>query len=158
MKISSSGGLIDCFLKDSQRYTGRNFIRSYLIDPRYRACVVLRLMQASHRSRFVPKIISIFLKNRLLLKYGIDTRPDVTIGPGIRFVHLGGIVIHGGAIIGENFTCLNNVTVGQRRRSDLGVPVIGNNVFVGAYSLLLGDITISSGTSIDAMQLIDNDV
>lgn len=144
-------------MRDSERYTGRNFIRSYFLDVRFRAVFCLRLMQVFYKTPFLGRTISLLLKNRLIIKYGVDTRPDVKIGPGLRFVHLGGIVIHGDSAIGENFTCLNNVTIGQRSRKNYKVPSIGDDVFIGAYTMVLGGVKIGDGVSIDAMTLVEKD-
>jgi len=115
-------------------------------------------MQYTAHCNYIPKFVSAILKAKLIVKYGIDTRPDVIIGKGLRFVHLGGIVIHGSSVIGSNFTCLNNVTIGQRTRRNLGVPIIGDNVFIGAYSMILGAVKIGDCVAVDAKQLIENDI
>lgn len=60
---------------------------------------------------------------------------------------LNGIVIASGAIIGENCYLSHQVTIG---RSNGGVPVIGNNVYIGPGAKIFGDIHIGNNVRIGA--------
>lgn len=79
------------------------------------------------------------------------------IGPGLRIHHFGNIFIHSGAVIGANCTLRQGVTIGNRE--DGGpVPVIEDNVEVGAYAQILGGIRIGQGAKIGAMSVVLKDV
>lgn len=79
------------------------------------------------------------------------------IGPGLRIWHFGGIFIHANAVIGEKCTLRQGVTIGNRGDNQL-VPVIGNNVDIGAYAQILGDIHIGDNCKIGAMAVVLNNV
>lgn len=66
---------------------------------------------------------------------------------------LHGIHISDGAIIGENITIMQNVTIGSNTLKDTknnGAPQIGDNVFIGANSTIIGGITIGNNCRIGA--------
>ena len=56
--------------------------------------------------------------------------------------------------IGDNFTCLHGVTIGNYR----GLPTIGNNVSVFAGACITGDIRIGNNVKIGAGCVISTDV
>ena len=77
------------------------------------------------------------------------------IGGGFRLIHYGSVVIHGKAVIGENCTIFHNVTIGKAHR---GIPKIGNNVTIGAGSVLVGPIRIGNDVTIGAGSVVVKDI
>lgn len=65
-------------------------------------------------------------------------------------------MIHPNTIIGDNVKILHNVTIGGRSGS--GLPIIGNNVEIGAGAVLLGDIKIGENAQIGANAVVLCDV
>lgn len=64
-----------------------------------------------------------------------------------------GICISKNAIIGKNCTIFQNVTIGSNNFQDskgFGSPEIGDDVFIGANSVLIGNIKIGNGVRIGA--------
>ncbi len=76
------------------------------------------------------------------------------IGGGLIIAHYPGIVIGGGTQIGSNCTIFQNVTIGYRN----GFPIIGNNVFIGAGSIIIGPVKIGDDVKIGAGAIVINDV
>lgn len=92
-----------------------------------------------------------------LFIFACDIPRSVKIGKGTIFPHSGlGCVIHSNAIIGENCKIQQNVTIGGRGQH--GRPTIGNNVFIGAGSTIIGGIKIGDNATIGAMTLVLKDV
>lgn len=79
------------------------------------------------------------------------------IGAGLRIWHFGGIFIHPETRIGVNCTLRQGVTIGNRSEGG-PVPVIGDNVEIGAYAQILGEIRIGNDCKIGAMTLVLCDV
>lgn len=151
--------LIRSLVLDSKRYGSRNFFRIFLKDPRFRVNFWLRMGCYLHRRKFISnKLICRHIKNKLLVKYSFDTTFDLQVGYGLRIVHIGSIVIHGNCTIGRNFTILNNVTLGQKNRQSTDVPKVGNNVYIGASTIVLGGIHIEDNVTIGALSLVNKSI
>jgi serine O-acetyltransferase len=88
---------------------------------------------------------------------GISLPRTARIGRGLRIWHFGGIFLHGGVVIGENCTLRQGVTIGNRTE-DGPVPVLGNDVDVGAYAQILGGVHIGDGARIGALSVVLEDV
>lgn len=65
-----------------------------------------------------------------------------------------GVHISREAVIGENVTIFQNVTIG----SNNGAAIIGNNVLIGAGAIVLGDICVGEGAKIGAGAIVVDDV
>jgi serine O-acetyltransferase len=88
---------------------------------------------------------------------GISIPKSVQVGPGLRIYHFGNIFVHADAVIGARCTLRQGVTIGNRR--DGGpVPVIEDDVELGAYAQVLGGVRIGQGAKIGAMSVVLEDV
>lgn len=75
------------------------------------------------------------------------------------FSHPYCITINPGAEIGENFTIFKGATIGSVRSGKRqGVPVIGDNVVVGANAFVCGGIQVGDDVLISANSFVDFDV
>ena len=98
-------------------------------------------------------------KNRggvLLLRilFGCDIPKEAKIASTVQFPHRAlGVVIHPDVIIGENCFIQHHVTIGVNKGTT-GTPKIGQNVFIGPYAMLLGDITIGDNAMIGAGTIV----
>lgn len=68
---------------------------------------------------------------------------------------MNGVVIAAGAIIGKNCFISHQVTIGRSRG---GVPVIGDNVYIGPGAKIFGDIRIGNNVRIGANCVVFEDV
>lgn len=87
---------------------------------------------------------------------GIHFRKEVVVGEGFHILHPGATFIHPRTVIGDRCGIMQNVTIGTNM--DERVPVIGNDVFIGAGAVVLGGIQIGDGARIAANSLVINDV
>jgi len=75
--------------------------------------------------------------------------PQVTLGADFHIIHAeGSLSIHPDAVIGDRVGVMHNVTIGTNMGS--GVPVIGDDVFIGVNSTVLGRIKIGDRVRIAA--------
>lgn len=93
----------------------------------------------------------------VMLLTGIYLPPSCQIGGGLRIWHFGGVMIHPLTIIGSNCTLRHGVTIGNRVRGD-DVPILGNDVQIGAGAKILGAIRIGNGARIGANAVVVTDV
>ncbi len=111
-----------------------------------------------------PGVMS-FLKSRLYWAAfrfvetltGISISKSVKVGPGLRIWHFGNIFIHPGVHIGANCTLRQGVTIGNRTAGG-PVPVLGDDVELGAYAQVLGGVHIGNGAKVGAMAVVLQDV
>src|SRR5437588_3478381 len=68
-----------------------------------------------------------------------------------------GIVIHSGALIGDNVVIGHQVTIGGRDVSG-EVPRIGDGVYIGAGAKILGGLAIGPGATVGANAVVTRDV
>ena len=88
---------------------------------------------------------------------GIALPRGAKIGGGLRIDHFGAIVISPGAVIGKHCTIRQGVTIGNRKSLD-DIPVIGDNVSIGAGAKILGAIHVGNHARIGANAVVLSDV
>lgn len=88
---------------------------------------------------------------------GVSLPKSAIIGPGLRVWHFGNIFVHPEARIGANCTLRQGVTIGNRH-VDGPVPVLGDNVELGAYTQILGGVKIGNNCRIGAMTVVLQDM
>lgn len=89
---------------------------------------------------------------------GIDLPCETRIGRRLKFEHFGGIIISGDTVLGDDVIVRNGVTIGLKRTSEPGAPVIGNRVDIGAGAKILGKIHIGDDAVIGANAVVLCDV
>ena len=90
---------------------------------------------------------------------GISIPASVKIGHSFYIGHFGGIIINANASIGNNCNISQGVTIGVSGLDEKrGVPIIGNNVYFGANSVIAGKIYVGDDVLISACSLIIKDV
>ena len=72
--------------------------------------------------------------------------------------HPYGIFIHRNAVLGSRVTVMHQVTIGSQHPADPGVPVIEDNVFIGAGAKVLGPVRIGRGATVGANAVVTRDV
>jgi serine O-acetyltransferase len=73
--------------------------------------------------------------------------------------HFGGIVVNPKAVIGANCYLSHNVLIGKVHAGKrAGVPVVGDNVFIGAGAVILGNIAIGNNAAIGVNSVVIDDV
>ena len=87
--------------------------------------------------------IALYLQSRMSEVFQVDIHPATRIGSGVFIDHGTGIVIGETAVVGDDVSLLQGVTLGGTgaERGDRH-PKIGNGVLLGAGAKVLGNITI----------------
>ncbi len=86
---------------------------------------------------------------------GIEIHPAAKIGRGFFIDHGMGVVIGETAIIGDNVTLFQGVTLGGTgKEKGKRHPTLGNNVVVGAGAKILGNINIGDNVQIGANAVV----
>lgn len=143
-------------LLDKKRWSNK---KPYLL-PQYRFVRFKRKCESYRKNRnyfffLIYRVIYQYYKTRYLT----DIPASVEIGAGFKIEHLGNIVVNPNAIIGENVTILNGVLIGQQNRGrNKGYPTIGNKVWIGTNSIIVGAVTIGNNVLIAPGSYVNFDV
>lgn len=149
---------------DLYRYTGVKkyslLLKNVLINPGFRYMYIHRNCSYYKNNNYKIRYgISRLLLNKYRIKYGYEISSQALIGKGFYIGHLGPIVINPETVIGNNVNVTNGVTIGQQNRGEKkGSPNIGNNVWVGANSIIVGKITVGDNVLIAPGAYVNFDI
>lgn len=100
-----------------------------------------------------------WFSQRTVRKTGIEIHPGATIGRGLFIDHGHGVVIGETAILGDNVTLYQGVTLGGTgKETGKRHPTIGNNVMVSAGAKILGSFTIGENSKIGAGSVVLSEI
>jgi len=88
---------------------------------------------------------------------GVSLPKDAKIDGGLRIYHFGNIFVHSNAKIGKNCTLRQGVTIGNRYNDEVA-PTLCDNVELGAYAQILGDVTLGENCKVGAMAVVLHNV
>ncbi len=97
----------------------------------------------------INRVRALFLRIKLMRRYGCVVGDKAQIGIGLKIVHPVGIII-ADCVIGENFLIYQNCTVGSKRPNSTEKPTIGNNVSMFVGSSVIGEVKVANGVIIGA--------
>lgn len=129
------------------------------------ALFVYRFFNAIYKSH-LPKIIkrsllflSVVPQKIIEILTGITLPYSSNIGEGLYIGHHSGIIINANATIGKGCNISQGVTVGVSGRGEhRGVPIIGDEVYIGVNAVIVGNITIGHRSVVGANSLVTKDV
>ncbi len=102
---------------------------------------------------------SLYLQSQASKMFAVDINPATRIGIGIFIDHGHDIVIGETAVIGDNVSILQGVTLGGTgKETGDRHPKIGNNVLIGAGAKVLGNIRVGHCSRIAAGSVVLQEV
>lgn len=146
---------------DLYRYNGLSGIMGLLKGlriPGFRYMYLLRKTSKCKKHSMMWLLFTLLIK-KYQYKYGFQIPSATEIGEGFYIGHFGTIVINGKAKIGRNCNIAHGVTIGQANRGKLkGYPTIGDHVWIGTGSVIVGNINIGSNVLIAPNSFVNIDV
>lgn len=133
-----------------------HFIKDFIFHHGLRYMVYFRLRQNCKN-----KLICFFYEYklfRLCRKYGIEIKTGTQIGPGFVMTHPYNITVSPCAVIGKNVNILKGATIGLSQGKRPGAPCIGDSVYIGINSTILGGIKIGNDVLIAPNTLVNQDI
>ncbi len=151
---------------DLYRYAGKANFAAYLIQYflylGFRYTVWMRwcaVVHANPITRFLLFPCAWLINRHQQIRFGIGISYKTQIGPGLYIGHEGGIVVNEQVIIGKNCNLSQQVTIGvSRRGARAGVPVIGDNVYIGPGAKIFGNVRVGNNAAIGANCVVTQDV
>ncbi len=100
-----------------------------------------------------------WVSQRGVRKTGIEIHPGAVIGKGFFIDHGNGVIIGETAVIGDNVTLYQGVTLGGTgKEHGKRHPTVGNNVMISAGAKVLGSFKIGDNSKIGAGSVVLNEV
>ena len=91
--------------------------------------------------------------------HGLEIPDELKVGGGLYIGHPYCITINPKTIIGENVNIHKGVTLGQENRGlRKGAPIIGNRVWIGINSSIVGHITVGDDVLIAPNSFVNCDI
>ena len=133
-----------------------HFFRDFLFQHRLRYMIYFRIAQNSKTP--LVRLFCEYKLFRLCRKFGIEIKTPTKIGPGFVMTHPYNITISSYANIGKNVNILKGATIGYSGGKHPGAPVIGDRVYIGLNSTVLGGITIGDDVLIAPNAFVNRSV
>jgi serine O-acetyltransferase len=103
--------------------------------------------------------LALFFQNRISGEFGVDIHPAARIGRGVMLDHATGVVIGETAVVGDNVSLMQGVTLGGTgKESGDRHPKVGNGVLIGAGASVLGNIRVGEGAQVCAGSVVLKEV
>lgn len=100
-----------------------------------------------------------WISQRAVRKTGIEIHPGAQIGENFFIDHGNGVIIGETAIVGDNVTLYQGVTLGGTgKEHGKRHPTVGNNVMISAGAKVLGSFTIGDNSKIGAGSVVLKEV
>ena len=105
------------------------------------------------------RALALFFQNRMSVEFGVDIHPAARMGSGIMLDHATGVVIGETAVVGNNVSILQSVTLGGTGKDEGDRhPKIGDGVLISAGAKILGNIRVGEGAKVGAGSVVLADV
>lgn len=99
--------------------------------------------------------LALFFQNRMSVEFGVDIHPAAKMGYGIMLDHATGLVIGATAVVGNNVSILQSVTLGGTGKDEGDRhPKICDGVLISAGAKILGNICVGEGAKVGAGSVV----
>jgi serine O-acetyltransferase len=103
--------------------------------------------------------LAMYLQNQISVVFGVDIHPAARIGSGIFIDHGTGVVIGETAVVEDDVSMLQEVTLGGTgKESGDRHPKVRKGVLIGAGAKILGNVNIGEGAKVGAGSVVLQDV
>jgi serine O-acetyltransferase len=125
--------------------------------PSFKAIIRYRIAHKLYMKKHY--FLARWYSQRTVRKTGIEIHPGATIGKGLFIDHGHGVVIGETAILGDNVTLYQGVTLGGTgKEHGKRHPTIGNNVMISAGAKIIGSFTVGENSKIGAGSVVLSEV
>ena len=128
-----------------------------LLYPSFKVILSYRVAHMLYRKKHY--FLARWISQRAARKTGIEIHPGAKIGKGLFIDHGSGVIIGETAIIGNNVTLYQGVTLGGTgKEKGKRHPTLKDNVMVSAGAKVIGSFTIGENSKIGAGSVVLSEV
>lgn len=152
--------LIHSDYKKYKKYSG-NFFSIVFFTQGFWAIFQYRIAHLIHKKikwkffRLPLLTFALVWQKNIEIFTGISIPYTVKIGHSFYIGHFGGIILNSNVIIGDNCNISQGVVIGiSGLDENRGTPVLGNEVYVGANSVVAGKINLGNNVVVGACSMV----
>jgi len=156
--LSNNPTLVNDLVADLEAIRQRDcacnhYYQAFCFFKGFHALSAYRVMHALWLQGHQP--LALLLQNRISVVLGVDIHPAARIGNGVMLDHATGIVVGETAVIGNNVSIMQSVTLGGTgKESGDRHPKVGDGVLISVGAIILGNIKIGEGAQIAAGSVV----
>jgi serine O-acetyltransferase len=159
--FDSAPDLIDAASRDLQSIAVHDPAMTTLLPPllNFKGYVALQAWRVSSwlwRQRRTD--LALLLQSLSSDQLQVSIHPSASIGTQVFLDHATGIIIGAFAVIGDEVTILQNVTIGRKHSEPDRAPKIGKGVYLSAGSNIIGGVSIGDFAKVGAGAVVEHDV
>jgi len=159
--FQASPDLVDAASRDLQSIAVHDPATTALLPPllNFKGYVALQAWRVSNwlwRQRRTD--LALLLQSLSSDQLQVSIHPSASIGTSVFLDHATGIIIGAFAVIGDEVTILQNVTIGRKPSDPDHAPRIGRGVLLSAGATIIGDVSIGDVAKIGAGAIVEHDV
>lgn len=168
ISLDSRGAWWPEFLEDVARYRAHHdgsLLKVLLLEQGVWALLQYRISSGVYRSALpavakAPALLLCVVGHKLAETVtGFSLPYSADIYPGLYLGHYGPTLVNADATVGAGCNISQGVSIGvSGQGAERGAPVIGKHVYIGAGAVVVGPITVGSGSVIAANSLVARDV
>jgi serine O-acetyltransferase len=159
--FAASPDLVDAASRDLQSIAIRDPAPTTLLPPllNFKGYVALQAWRVSNWLwREGRRDLALLLQSLSSDQLQVSIHPTASIGTSVFLDHATGIIIGAFAVVGDEVTILQNVTIGRKNSEPDRAPKIGRGVYLGGGATIIGDVSIGDFAKIGAGTLVEHDV
>lgn len=124
-----------------------------LLYPSFQVMLRYRIAHKLYKKKHY--FLARWISQRAARKTGIEIHPGATIGKGLFIDHGAGVIIGETAVIGDNVTLYQGVTLGGTgKETGKRHPTLEDNVMVSAGAKIIGSFTVGENSKIGAGSVV----
>src|SRR3954464_13804084 len=160
-RFAASPDLIDAASRDLQSIAVHDPAMTTLLPPllNFKGYVALQAWRVSHWLWHQHRHdLALLLQSLSSDQLQVSIHPSASLGTSVFLDHATGIIIGAFAVIGDEVTIMQNVTIGRQQALPGRSPRIGRGVVLSWGAPLLGDLSVVGFAKIGAGALVEHDV
>jgi serine O-acetyltransferase len=153
--------LVEAASRDLQSIAIHDPAVTSLLPPflNYKGYIALQAWRVSNRLWLQDRAdLALLLQSLSSDTLQVSIHPSASIGTSVFLDHATGIIVGAYAVVGDEVTIMQNVTIGRKQAMPGRAPRIGRGVLLTSGASILGDISIGDFAKIGAGSVVEHDV
>ncbi len=159
--FSASPDLIEAASRDLQSIALHDPAMTTLLPPllNFKGYVALQAWRVSNWLwRKERRDLALLLQSLSSDQLSVSIHPTASIGTQVFLDHATGIIIGAYAVVGDEVTILQNVTIGRKSSEPNRAPKIGKGVYLSAGSTIIGNVSVGDFAKVGAGAVVEHNV